>query len=72
MKRFFLFEFFTKKRVYLGRLLRILQNVIKKILINWRVLQLVKIGTRISGTPVCVTAKQYQLLLKTTFLVLVK
>jgi hypothetical protein len=39
-------NFLRKKRVYLGRLLRILQNVIKKILINWRVLQLVKVNTR--------------------------
>jgi hypothetical protein len=35
----------------LGKLLRILQNVIKKSFINWRVLPLVKINTRISGTP---------------------
>jgi hypothetical protein len=33
-------------------LLRILQNVIEKSFINWRVLSLVKINTRISGTPV--------------------
>jgi hypothetical protein len=31
--------------------LRILQNVIEKSLINWRVLSLVKINTRISETP---------------------
>jgi hypothetical protein len=35
----------------LGILLRILQNVIKKSFINWRVLSLVKINTRISETP---------------------
>jgi hypothetical protein len=35
----------------LGILLRILQNVIEKSFINWRVLSLVKINTRISETP---------------------
>jgi hypothetical protein len=35
----------------LGILLRILQNVIEKTFINWRVLSLVKINTRISETP---------------------
>jgi hypothetical protein len=35
-----------------GNLLRILQNVIEKSFINWRVLPLVKINTRISDTPV--------------------
>jgi hypothetical protein len=35
----------------LGILLRILQNVIEKSFINWRVLSLVKINTRISKTP---------------------
>jgi hypothetical protein len=34
-----------------GILLRILQNVIEKSFINWRVLSLVKINTRISETP---------------------
>jgi hypothetical protein len=35
----------------LGILLQILQNVIEKSFINWRVLSLVKINTRISKTP---------------------
>jgi hypothetical protein len=35
----------------LGILLRILQNVIEKNFINWRVLSVVKITTRISETP---------------------
>jgi hypothetical protein len=35
-------------------LLRILQNVIKKSFINWRVLSLVKINTGVSETP-CIT-----------------
>jgi hypothetical protein len=35
----------------LGILLRILQNVIEKSFIDWRVLSLVKINTRISETP---------------------
>jgi hypothetical protein len=35
----------------LGILLRILQNVIEKSFISWRVLSLVKTDTRISETP---------------------
>jgi hypothetical protein len=35
----------------LGILLRILQNIIEKSFINWRVPSLVKINTRISETP---------------------
>jgi hypothetical protein len=35
----------------LGKFLQILQNVIEKSFINWRVLPLVKINTRISDTP---------------------
>jgi hypothetical protein len=34
--------------------LRILKNVIETSFINWRVLSLVKINTRISDTPVCI------------------
>jgi hypothetical protein len=34
----------------LGKLLRILQNVLEKSFINWRVLPLVKINTRTSDT----------------------
>jgi hypothetical protein len=35
----------------LGTLLRILQNVIEKSFINWRVRSRVKINTRVSETP---------------------
>jgi hypothetical protein len=35
----------------LGKLLRILQNVIEKTFIKWRVLPLVKINTPLSDTP---------------------
>jgi hypothetical protein len=35
----------------LGKLLGILQNVIEKSFLNWRLLSLVKITTRISETP---------------------
>jgi hypothetical protein len=35
----------------LWKLLEILQNVIEKSVINWRVLPLVKINTHISDTP---------------------
>jgi hypothetical protein len=41
----------------LGILLRILQNVIEKSLINWRVLSLVKINTLISEIP-CIQMSQ--------------
>jgi hypothetical protein len=41
----------------LGKLLRILQNVIEKSFINWRVLPLVKINTRISSTPCILSQK---------------
>jgi hypothetical protein len=49
-KTIFLFTFFTKRK-----LLRILQNVIAKSFISWRVLPLVKVNTRVSDTPcICI------------------
>jgi hypothetical protein len=42
----------------LGNLLRILENVIEKSFINWRVLPLVKINTCISDTP-CIYTRKY-------------
>jgi hypothetical protein len=47
----------------LGILLRILQNVIEKSFINWRVLSLVKINTRLSETP-CIPYTLYTANLK--------
>jgi hypothetical protein len=65
MKRFFYLNFLRKsvtnrfkiwnklaiKTTRLWKLLRILQNVVEKSFINWRVLPLVKINTHISDTP---------------------
>jgi hypothetical protein len=42
----------------LGNLLRILENVIEKSFINWRVLPLVKINTCISDSP-CIYTRKY-------------
>jgi hypothetical protein len=42
----------------LGILLRILQNVIEESFMNWRVLSLVKINTRVSETP-CICNNSY-------------
>jgi hypothetical protein len=42
----------------LGNLLRILENVIEKSFINWRVLPLVQINTCISDTP-CIYTRKY-------------
>jgi hypothetical protein len=36
---------------FFGKLLQILQNVIEKNFINWRVLLLIEINTRVSDTP---------------------
>jgi hypothetical protein len=43
----------------LGKLLRILQNVIEKSFINWRILPLVKINTRISDTTLYILNSHY-------------
>jgi hypothetical protein len=48
----------------LGKLLRILKNVIEKSLINWRVLSLVKINTRISDTPCILEFRHNKLKIK--------